>query len=112
MKLTELVNIIESNGKGVGAYVECHRACRDQLATQSDNALSYFLLMFAAGRFADTYDDQPLTSPKAEEEFLNFKSYVAQLEAVENETTPDNKIAALNRITAEIANHKLMRSSV
>lgn len=112
MTLTELVEIIDSNGKGVNAYIECHRACRDQLASQPDNAMSYFLLMFVAGRFADTYDDQPLLSQKAEEEFSNFKKYVEQLVAIENTSASNDKIGAYNSITAEIANHKLKRSCI
>lgn len=112
MSMTELVKIIEDLGKGARAYVECGRTCRDRLRTQSDHSAAYFLLTIAADKFVDAYDDQPLLSQRAEDEFLHFKSYVDQLEATERETDPAANLVTLNRVAAEIANHQLLRSSV
>ncbi|MEJ8472556.1 hypothetical protein [Roseibium algae] len=108
MSMTELVRIIEDFGKGVRAYNECSRACRDQLKVQSDTAAAYFLLAIVAEKFVDTYDDQPLSSPIAEAEFKRFKGYVEQFEATERASDPSAKLDTLNRIADEIANHKLL----
>ncbi|WP_153769949.1 hypothetical protein [Labrenzia sp. CE80] len=107
MSMTELVKIIEDNGKGVRAYSECNRACRDQLVVQSETAAAYFLLSMVSEKFVDTYDDQPLSSSIAEAEFKRFKGYVGQFEASERAADPAEKLNTLNRIADEIANHKL-----
>lgn len=112
MSMTELVKIIEDQGKGVRAYVECARICRDRLKTQSDLAAGYFLLTIAADKFVDAYDDQPLLSQRAEDEFLHFKNYVEQLDKAQTSDDPTVKLEALNRVATEITNHKLLRSSV
>ncbi len=105
MSLTELVEIIEDQGKGVRAYAECARMCRDRLQSRSGLSAAYLLLTIAADKFVDAYDDQPLLSQRAEDEFLRFKGYVDQLQAGEQQTDATVKLETLNRIAAEIANH-------
>lgn len=112
MSMTELVKIIEDQGKGVRAYIECGRMCRDRFKTHSGQSAAYFLLTVAADKFVEAYDDQPLPSPSAEDEFLHFKSYVDQLEATERETDPAKNLVTLNRVAAEIAGRQLLQSSV
>jgi len=112
MNISELMSIIESQNKGVRAYIECARICQERINSQSEQAAAYYLLKIAANRFVDAYDDQPLVSTLADSEFLNFKSYVDQLHAVEQEADPAMKLSALNRVASEIANHKILRSDV
>lgn len=112
MSISELVGIIEGQGKGVRSYIECARTCQERINAHPDQAVSYYLLNIAANRFVDAYDDQPLVSTLANNEFLNFKSYVDQLQAVEQETDSAMKLCTLNRVATEIANHKLLRSEV
>lgn len=108
MSMTELVQIIENQGKGVRSYVECARTARERIKTQSDNAAAYYLLAIAADKFVDAYDDQPLLSQNAEDEFLHYKNYVEQLEAAAAQAEASKKLDALNRVAASVANHKLM----
>ncbi|MFK5978235.1 MAG: hypothetical protein QM488_05050 [Rhizobiaceae bacterium] len=112
MSITELVNIIEDNGKGVRSYAECSRVARKNIAETPDMAIAYFLLSVACDRFVDAYDDQPLLSQKAEDEFLHFKSYVDRFEAAENENSETAKLKALNDIARQVAEHKYYRSEV
>lgn len=112
MSMYDLVNIIEEKGKGVHAYSECAKLAREHLKTPSDQSAAYFLLAFVAGRFADTYDDQPLLSQIAESEFEKFKSYVDQLENADKSDNSTQKLDTLNRIASEVTTHKLVRSSV
>lgn len=112
MLMTELSKIIEEQGKGVRAYAECARTCRERLKTHSDQSAANFMLKIAADRFVDAYDDQPLLSQRAEEEFEEFKSYVDRLEAAQQASDPLVKLDALNRVATQIANHRLLRSTV
>ena len=112
MSISDLMGIIESQNKGVRAYSECARICQERISTHPDQAAAYYLLKIAANRFVDVYDDQPLVSTIADNEFLNFKSYVDQLDASEQEAAPAKKLDTLNRIASEIANHKILRSDV
>lgn len=111
MQMTELLNIIEDNGKGVRAYSECGRAARKCIKTQSDEAAAYYLLSIAADRFVETYDDQPLLSQGAEDAFLNFKSYVELLAATGRESDATAKLQALNRVATEIADDRFLKSA-
>ncbi|MGJ8532752.1 MAG: hypothetical protein ACSHYC_11280 [Alphaproteobacteria bacterium] len=111
MRMTELLNIIENNGKGVRAYSECGRAARECIKTQSDQATAYYLLSIAADRFVETYDDQPLLSQGAEDAYLNFKSYVEQLAETEQENDAAKKLQTLNRVAAEIADDRFLKSA-
>lgn len=109
MRMTELLKIIEDNGKGVRAYSECARAAREGIKTQPNQAVSYYLLSIAADRFVDTYDDQPLLSQGAEDVFQSFKSYVDQLAATEQESDAAKKLQVLNQVATEIAEDKFLR---
>ncbi|MCR9138832.1 MAG: hypothetical protein NXI27_22715 [Alphaproteobacteria bacterium] len=112
MRMSELVKIIEDQGKGVRAYIACARLCRDQLKTRSDQSAAYLLLAVAADKFVDTYDDQPLLSQRAEDEFLHFKSYVDRLDEADRSSNADDRLKALNDVAIDVANHKLVRSTV
>ncbi len=106
MSMTELVTIIETNGKGVRAYQDCAQTARDRVKARSEEAAAYLLLAMAAETFVDAYDDQPLLSQNAENEFLRFKNYVEQLESIEKNSDGATKLDALNRVAAAIASHK------
>ncbi|MDF1776677.1 MAG: hypothetical protein P1V13_11635 [Rhizobiaceae bacterium] len=112
MRISDLLDIIENQGKGVRSYIECARICQERINEKPEDAASYYLLKIAANRFVDAYDDQPLLSNLADSEFLNFKNYVDQLHAAEQEADPAMKLSTLNRVAHEIANHKLLRSAV
>lgn len=111
MSMTELIEIIEEKGKGVRAYGESARVCRDRLKTHPEQSAAYFLLTVAAENFVNAFDDQPLISHRAEDEFLRFKSYVDLLQAVGQGTDAGAKLKVLNRIATDIANNDLFRSA-
>ena len=110
MSIHDLISKIEHHGKGVHAYMECMRLAKERLETPSDLAAAYFMLKHAADKFVHAYDDQPLSSARAEEEFVHFKNYVEQLGALETTPDPSTKLGILNRVATEIANHNIARS--
>lgn len=112
MRMIELIKVIQDQGKGVRAYIECARRCREQIKNDADQAAAYLLLTIAADKFVDAYDDQPLLSQRAEDEFLHFKNYVEKLVETDQSASSDIRLAALNSVAADIANHKLTRSPV
>ena len=112
MSSSQLVNIIEDSGKGVRAYVECSRVARKNIAETPELATAFFLLSVACDRFVDAYDDQPLLSQRAEDEFLHFKSYVDRFEAAEKENSEAARITALNEVARQVSGHKYYRSQV
>nr|WP_306267189.1 hypothetical protein [Pararhizobium sp. IMCC3301] len=112
MKMTELVTTIEANGKGVRAFGECGRQARDRIAGNPDQAAAYFLLAVATDRFVDTYDDQPLLAPRADDEFLTFKKYVEQFEKARENGSDAEMLKALNEVSKQIAENWLRRTEV
>ncbi len=105
MSMTELVSILETNGKGVRAYVECGREARRCITEYPEQAIAYFLLAVTADRFVEAYDDQPLYSDKAEEAYLRFKKHVDQIIRAEKENSDSVMLKTLNEMSVEIANH-------
>lgn len=106
MSMSELVDTIEDNGKGVRAYNECSRQARLNILAEPDLAAAYLLLAIAAERFVDTYDDQPLHSQKAEDEYLHYQRYVTQFEQAEKEDTDLARLRAINVVARKIAEHR------
>lgn len=109
MSMTELIEILEDNGKAVRAYGEISRACRDRLKNLSGQSAAYLLLAVAAENFANAFDDQPLASQKVEDEFLRFKSYIDEFHTAEQGADAGVKLSTLNRVASEIANNDLFR---
>ena len=107
MSLIELVKIVETNGKGVRAYVECVRAARGYLETQSHYSAAFFLLHAAAEQFIDRYDDQPLLSERAEDEFQRFRAWAEQLATAHDSADQVFVLKTLNAVAADIASHQL-----
>lgn len=106
MSMSELLDIIEANGKGVRAYIECSLQARLEISAQPKSAAMYFLLAIAADRFAESFDDQPLLSQKAEDEYLRFKEYVTQFEQAEADGSDAARLSAINAVSRQIAEHR------
>lgn len=104
MELTNLIEVVESNGKGVRAYRECVRVAREQVQGNNPLAAAFFVLSIAAEKFVDGYDDQPLGSDTAEAALKVFKSYVETLDGAADDAA---LVAALNEVSADILNRKI-----
>ena len=96
-----LVKGLNEQGGGVRAYDACARAARARMASEPEKAAALLLISFAAQRFVDAYDDQPLTVEAAAAEFEQFKSYVDALDAGFAKGTDEAKLAALNAVAAK-----------
>ena len=103
MQLSDFVEIIEANGKGVRAYRECARTAREALKSEPEQMTALFVLASAADKFIDAYDDQPLNGEEAEKEFLRFKSYVETLESASDAAA---MVMALNKVVSDVVNLK------
>ena len=95
-----LVKGLNEQGGGVRAYDACAREARSRMAAEPENAAALLLISFAAQRFVDAYDDQPLTVEAAGAEFEQFKSYVETLDDGFSMGTPEARLAALNSVAA------------
>lgn len=112
MSLHDLTLLVEEKGKGVRAYVACMQLASERLEEETELSCAYFILKYAAGKFVHAFDDQPLLSSRAEEEFDNFKHYVEKLSKIEAAPDAATKFKIINQVATEIANHKLLRSVV
>ncbi len=93
-------------GGGVRAFDKCAREARARIASEPDNASALFLIAFAAQRFVEAYDDQPLTVDAATAERDAFQDVVKTLDKAFAGGSVDDKLSALN-----IVAHKLTEAS-
>ncbi len=103
MKILDLEDIVERNGKGVRAYLDCSRQARENIRRNPDLAVFNFLLAVAADQFIDTYEDQPLLSQTAGREFDRFSGFVETLESAASDRSSELQIRALNDVALAIA---------
>jgi len=98
-----LVKGIVEAGGGVRAYDACARTARSRIAGEPDNAAALLLIAYAAQRFVDAYDDQPLTVETAAEELDNITSIVTTLDGAFKGGSAQAKLDAVNRVARQIA---------
>lgn len=98
-----LVNGISEAGGGVRAYIACGRDARLRIAEEPENAAALFLIAYAAQRFVDAYDDQPLTVANAAEELSQITSIVQLLDNAFTKGSADSKLSALNEVASQLA---------
>ena len=94
---------LNEQGGGVRAYDATARAARARIASEPDNAAALLLIYYAAQRFVDAYDDQPLTVETAGEEMEQFSALVTGLDKAFASGSIDEKFAALNAAAASLA---------
>ncbi|MFC3722445.1 hypothetical protein [Neoaquamicrobium sediminum] len=97
-----LVTGLNEQGGGVRAYEACARAARARIADEPENAAALFLISFAAQRFVEAYDDQPLTVDAAGEELEQFTAFVSTLDAAWANGSAEAKLEALNTVATRI----------
>ena len=97
------VKDLNVQGGGVRAYDAAARAARGRVAAEPGNAAALLLIAFAAQRFVDAYDDQPLTVEAAGEEFEQFSALVSALDKAFSDGSAEEKLAALNAAAATLA---------
>lgn len=90
-----LEKLVES-GYGVRAYEECSRDARGRISKEPENAAALLLISYAAQRFVDAYDDQPLPVDVANAELAQFSTMVKSLEAAFASGEPNKKLDQLN----------------
>lgn len=93
---------LNEQGGGVRAYDAAARAARARVASEPQNAAALLLISFAAQRFVDAYDDQPLTLDAAGEELEQFTALVSGLDKAFANGSSDEKLAALNAAAANL----------
>ena len=105
MKLTDLIDVIEANGKSVRAYRECARIANEQLLENPKDASAFFVLGVAAQRFVESYDDQPLDEAGVAKAFERFSSFVSTL--VDAGEGAEARLTALNEVSLAVIDQKL-----
>jgi len=99
----DLKTVLDDKGGSVRAYDAAARAARARLSGEPDNAAALLLVAYAAQRFVEAYDDQPLTQDAAGEERAQFDWIVDTLDAAFESGSAEDKVAALNAVAARIA---------
>lgn len=99
----DLKTVLDDKGGSVRAYDAAARTARGRLAGEPDKAAALLLIAYAAQRFVDAYDDQPLTQDAAGEERAQFEWIVDTLEAAFESGSAGEQVAALNAVAARIA---------
>lgn len=94
---------LNENGGGVRAYDICARDARTRIGDEPANAAALLLIAFAAQRFVEAYDDQPLTVEVAGKEFDEFSAIVNELDKAYTAGTAEAKLGALNTVAARLA---------
>lgn len=104
MLFDTLVKSLDEQGAAVRAYEACARAARGRILRETENAAALLLISYAAQRFVDAYDDQPLTLDAAGEELEQFASLVSTLEnGFVEKMSAEEKVAALNAVAMQLA---------
>ncbi|MEZ5812791.1 MAG: hypothetical protein R3D45_15375 [Rhizobiaceae bacterium] len=98
-----LVKAISDAGGGVRAYDACARAARARIAKEPDNSAALLLISYAAQRFVESYDDQPLTVEEAAEEFNHITGMVTLLGNAFAGGSAEAKLDAMNEAARRLA---------
>lgn len=98
----DLLKIVVDGGYAVRAYEDCARSARARVGAEPQHAAALLLIAFAAQRFVDAYDDQPLPVDEANDELTHFSSIVKALE--ESVATGDAKteLEGLNKVASKL----------
>ncbi len=94
---------LNEQGGSVRAYDGCARAARARIASEPQNAAALLLIAYAAQRFVEAYDDQPLSLKAAGEELEVFSDMVNTLDRAHKGGSPQEKLDALNAVAAKLA---------
>ncbi|MCR4268455.1 hypothetical protein [Nitratireductor sp. ZSWI3] len=94
---------LNEQGGSVRAYDGCARAARARIAAEPENAAALLLIAYAAQRFVEAYDDQPLSIKAAGEELEIFSDMVNTLDRAHKGGSAEEKLAALNAVAARLA---------
>ena len=97
------LEILEQQGGSVRAYEACAEAARSYMHETPETAAACFVIASAARKFVDSYDDQPLSSVAAKQEYEAFKADIRALGEAYGKGTDSDRLAALNRMAERIA---------
>jgi hypothetical protein len=99
----DLIAVLDDKGGSVRAYEAAARSARSRLAAEPENASPLLLIAYAAQRFVEAYDDQPLTLGAAGEEREQFEWIVSTLDKAFENGSAQDKIVALNAVATRLA---------
>lgn len=69
-------DLLSGAGAGTRTYDQFANICMDHARSDPDNALPYFLLGIVAERFADAYNESPLSIAVSEKRRNSLKIWV------------------------------------
>lgn len=98
------LEILEQQGGSVRAYEACAEAARAYMHEAPETAAACFVIFSAARRFVDSYDDQPLSSSTAKQEYDAFKADIRALSDAYDKGSDSDRLAAINRMAMRVAN--------
>ncbi|MAZ18223.1 MAG: hypothetical protein CL535_18095 [Ahrensia sp.] len=99
---SDLLKIVVDGGYAVRAYEDCARRARSRIPSEPQNAAALLLISYAAQRFVDAYDDQPLPVDEANDELTRFSSMLGTLDESLASGDPEKELSGLNSVAARI----------
>lgn len=99
---SDLLKIVVDGGYAVRAYEDCARKARARIPSEPENAAALLLISYAAQRFVEAYDDQPLPVDEANDELTRFSSMLKTLEESVSSGDPEQKLAGLNGVASHL----------
>ena len=94
---------LNEQGGSVRAYEGCAVKAHARITSEPENAAALLLIAYAAQRFVEAYDDQPLTMTAADEELELFTEIVNTLDAAFKDGSEADRLSALNKVSARLA---------
>ncbi|WBU56122.1 hypothetical protein [Paracoccus sediminicola] len=77
---SDVIEIIETNGKSIHAYNDVAGMLRRNAASQPEDAAGYLVLALAAEQFLELNERMPLRAPQVAESFDRIKSFAESLD--------------------------------
>lgn len=99
---SDLLKIVVDGGSAVRAYEDCARRARARIPSEPQNAAALLLISYAAQRFVEAYDDQPLPVEEANDELTRFSSMIRSLEETVESGDPKKELEALNGVAIRL----------
>lgn len=99
---SDLLKIVVDGGYAVRAYEDCARRARARIAAEPEHAAALLLIAYAAQRFVDAYDDQPLPVDEANDELARFTSMLNALEESAGSGDAKEHLAGLNQVAGKL----------
>lgn len=101
---SDLITILEDNGKGILALHKFAEAARQRAQESGENAAAWVLLATYASEFTDTYERMPISIERTAQLFDQLVQETERLDQAYETKDPVKMLAAVNMLAANLTN--------